>query len=405
VVKYDFKAKDSTGKTKNGSLRAENLNEFYSKLREQNLYCISVQESSSQVSSRDIAPPGSGGSKLGLKYISIFCRQFATMMNAGLTVVKCLDILYRQAENKRLKHALLELYESIKKGNSLSDAMKSLGKTFPSLLISMVESGEASGTLDEVMLSMSTHYEKEKTLRGKVTSAMIYPITLLVVTVLVVAILMIKVVPTFLDMFGSEANLPMATRILMGISNVMANYWYIVAIVLALIVIGTSFLLKIDKYRLMFDHMKIKIPVFGGLLITIITARFSRTVASLYSGGVPIIEAIKIASAVIGNKHIEHKLSIAVDDIKQGVTFSRALMNAETFPTMFTSMVYIGEESGALDSILEKTANFYDEDAQSALTKMVSLLEPLMIVILGLVVGFIIVAVATPMFNQYDLIG
>jgi type IV pilus assembly protein PilC len=406
VVKYEFKAKDLSGKTKTGTIHAENLNEFYAKLREQNLFCISVKEATiASENSIIIGGKSNRGTKLGVKDVAIFCRQFATMLNAGLTVVKCLDILYRQAEKRSIKTVLLQLYESIKKGNSLSSAMRELGKTFPQLLISMVESGEASGTLDEVMLSMSVHYEKEKALKNKITSAMIYPIILVIVSIISVTVMMVKVVPTFMDLFGSKENLPGVTKILIGISNFMVHYWYILLIMIIGLVVGWIFLLKIDSVRLGFDKFKTKIPIFGKLILIVATARFGRTVATLYSGGVPIIESIKIAASVVGNQYILQKLYVVIDDIKQGVPFSKALVNAEVFPTMFSSMVFIGEESGALDDILTKTANFYDDDAQAAMTKMVTLLEPIMILTLAFIIGFIVVAIAVPMFGMYENIA
>lgn len=404
MVKYEFKAKDPSGKTKTGVIRAENLNDFYAKLKEQNLFCISVTESAIQGSDAPMAV-GGGSHKLRLQDIAIFCRQFATMINSGLTVVKCLDILYRQAENKRLKNCLLELYESIKKGNGLSYAMKEQGKAFPQLLISMVESGEASGKLDDVMMSMSSHYEKEKILRNKVQTAMIYPILLIVVAIAVIIILLTCVMPVFFDLFGDPANLPAATKVLVAASNFMTKYWYILLIIVAALVVGGFFLFQVESFRIAFDKFKLKMPVVGKLQQIICTARFSRTVSSLYGGGVAIIESIKISAGVLGNKYLAQQLDLAMSEIKQGIPFSTALTNINTFPAMFTSMVYIGEESGALDSILEKTANFYDEDAQAATAKMVALLEPCMLVVLGLIVGFVVVAIMQAMFGSYNFVA
>lgn len=402
MTSFDYKAKDINGKNKSGTINAESINEFYAKLREQNLFCISYTEKEEHSGN---AINVFGSPKLKLQDVSIFCRQFATMMNAGLTVVKCLDILYRQSENKRIKTIMLELYELIKKGNSLSFALKEQGKTFPTLLISMVESGEASGTLDDVMLSMSAHYEKERILKNKVKSAMIYPIILLIVSVGVVIILLTFVMPTFFEMFDSEADLPGITRGLISLSGAMTEYWYIFVLGAVAIAIACYLLLKIEVVKLFVDTLKTKFPIFGKLLIIVSTARFSRTVSSLYSGGVPIVEAIRIASNVMGNLFISSKLLTVIDDIKQGITFSKALTSANIFPMMFSSMVFIGEESGSLDEILDKTANFYDEESSAAITKMVALLEPCMIVILAVIIGVVVVAIALPMFTMYSTIS
>ncbi len=407
MLNYEFKAKDGQGKTKNGIIKAENLNEFYAKMKEQNMFCLSVREieiGKSMALSVGQAR-ATGGQKLTLKEIAIFCRQFATMMNAGITVVKCLDILYRQAESKRFKHTMLELYESIKKGNALSTAMRDQGKAFPNLLISMIESGEASGKLDDVMLSMSTHYEKEKVLKGKIKTAMIYPIILITVTIGVVILLLTTVMPKIFEVFGDNASLPGSTKVLLGISDFLVNYWYIAIIVLVGIIVGFAFLLQIPSIRLAFDRLKLKIPVVGKLLIIIYTSRFAATVAALYSSGVSIIEAIKIAANVLGNQFVGTKLEEVINEIKQGQTFSKALVNINVFPAMFSSMVYIGEESGALGDILHKTSSFYDEDAQSATSKMIALMEPCMIVIMALIIGFIVISIVQPMFGMYDLIS
>ncbi|MEG2429187.1 MAG: type II secretion system F family protein, partial [Oscillospiraceae bacterium] len=310
----------------------------------------------------------------------------------------------RQAEKKRVKEVMLNLYESIKKGNSLSAALKEQGKAFPALLISMVESGEASGTLDDVMLTMSTHYEKEKILHGKIKSAMIYPIALIVVCIAVVILLLTFVMPTFFDMFEDKGDLPGTTKMLLALSQFLTKYWYVALMLLACMVVGGFFLIKVESVRMFIDRAKVKMPAIGKLQTTIITARFARTISSLYAGGVPIIDCIKIAANVMGNLYISERLGFVIDEIKRGVSFSQALISADCFPQMFSSMVFIGEESGSLDEILEKTANFYDDDASAAISKMVALMEPCMIVVMGLIVGGIVVSIATPMFTMYDQI-
>lgn len=405
MTRYEYKANDVSGRTKSGTLMAENLTDFYAKLKGMGLYCLTVGEAANQSEIVDIFAAKKGGRKLKLQDVSVFCRQFATMLSSGITVVKCLDILYHQADDKHVKNALLRLYEEIKKGNSLSIAMRDLGSTFPSLLINMIQSGEASGKLDDVMLSMSIHYEKEKVLKGKVKTAMIYPIILLVVAVIVIGVLLVVVVPTFMELFGSADNLPATTQLLLGISSFMQSYWWLVIIIGVCLGFGMAALMKVPSIKILFDKMKIKLPQFGKLMMVILTARFSRTISTLYASGMPIIDSIRTAANVLGNLYISSKIEVVIDDIKKGVSLSQALASAELFPTMFTSMVYIGEESGTLDSILETTADFYDEDASAAISKMVALMEPLLIVLLGGVVAFIVISVAEPMFGMYDYIA
>lgn len=403
LTRFEYKAKDMAGKTKVGSMAAENLDDFYAKLREQKLFCMEVQETAtSQGDIGDMISKQRKGHKLKLDLIAIFCRQFATMLGAGITVVKCLDILYHQADNRSMKTALVTLYESIKKGNSLSSAMKDQGSVFPMLLINMIQSGEASGKLDDVMFSMSAHFEKEKALKNKIRAAMIYPIVLIFVSVIVVAILLIQVVPTFMELFGSQENMPASTRILIGTSDFLKVYWWLVLIFIVGAVIGFGILMKNPVFKTVVDRFKIKIPKIGKLMMIVLTARFARTVSTLYSSGVPIIDSIRISANVLGNLYIAQKLELAIDDIKRGVTLSQALTGVGIFPTMFCSMVYIGEESGTLDEILQKTADFYDEDSGAAIARMVALMEPIMIVVLGLIVAFIVVSIAQPMFGMYD---
>lgn len=401
---YKYIAKDISGKTVKGSTEAESMNEFYQKMHELSLFCIDVSESETDYMSVGSLTIGKAR-KIKLKDLTVFCRQFATMVNAGLTVIKCLDILYRQASKKFVKESYLLLYESIKKGNALSNALKEQGATYPQLLISMVESGETSGNLDRILLEMADHYEKERKQRNKMKSAMIYPIILICVCVIVVAVLLTFVMPQFFSLFDSMSSLPWATTVLIAISDSISSFWYIWILAIVGIVILWTCLLKTNAVRLSFDKFKLKVPIAGKLLRTIYTSRFARSVSSLYGSGIPIIEAIRIANNVIGNAYISQRISLVISDIRQGVPFSRSISNIGEFPPMFCSMVFIGEESGSLDDILAKTAAFYDDEADSAITRLVSLLEPCMIVIMGLIIGFIVIAIMIPMFSSYNYIA
>lgn len=240
-------------------------------------------------------------------------------------------------------------------------------------------------------------------MKNKITSAMIYPIVLLVLSVAVVVVLLTFVMPVFFEMFGDNP-LPAPTRALLALSNAMIDYWYIFVIGLVVLVVGGWVALKLSVVRYAFDKLKLKIPVAGKLVMTIYTARFSSTVSSLYSGGVPIIEAIKIASNVLGNMYVSEKLDHVVEDIKQGVPFSRAIMNVDVFPPLFSSMVFIGEESGSLDDILLKTSEYYDEESSNAISKLVALMEPIMIIALAGIVAFIVISIAMPMFQSYQYV-
>lgn len=399
MANFEYKAKDTEGKPQSGTMTASSMNQVYEDLRAKGLLVVSVSE----VDELPAAKKGAvSNKKIKLNDVVVFCRQFSSMMEAGITVIKCLDILYRQTESKELKAVLLRIYETIKKGGSLSGSMRDQGRAFPPLLVSMIESGEASGRLDEVLTSMAVHYEKEKALNNKVKAAMVYPITLGVVATIVVLVLMTAVVPVFVDLVPDPDNIPTGTQILLGISDFIIDYWYIVlAGYFGLFFAGTH-AMRTPSIRIKIDGLLLKIPVFGKLQKIVITARFARTVSSLYGGGVAILECIRIAGSVMGNLYIQNLLTDVTTAVKQGTPFSKALTDIDVFPAMFCSMVYIGEESGSLESILEKTANFYDEDSQAAIGRMVALLEPIMLMVMGAVVGAIVVVIFQTMQLSYD---
>ncbi|MBC7087239.1 MAG: type II secretion system F family protein [Tissierellales bacterium] len=399
-MKYKYVALTKDGFKISGSIESNNESEVISMIRGNNYLPISIERDVESEAKVEIF-----AKKVKKKDLAVFCRQFYTMLDAGLGIVKCLEILSVQTENKTLKKALTEVGEDVQKGVTLSEAMRIHEKVFPSILINMVEAGEVSGNLDTILERMAVHFEKENKTENKVRSSMVYPIVLMVVSIAVVIFMLIFILPTFVGMFeGSDTPLPLPTRILIGLSDFLKSYWYIFIGVVALIVFGISSYINSESGRRFFDSIKLKLPIVKGPTVKIVTSRFTRTLSTLMSSGIPLLRSMEVVSKVVNNKVVEEKLILGIEDIRRGVPLSRMIRDIEIFPPMVDSMVKIGEESGALDDILLKTADFYDEEVDVALTKLTSMLEPLMIVFMALIIGFIVIAMYLPMFEVINTI-
>lgn len=393
MLKYKYSAKQRDGIVIQGEIVAIDTNDFLIKLKDLQLFCLTYSINEEDVEHSTFKVKG--------KNIVIFSRQLATMLSAGVSVVKAIDILYEKSEVPKMRESLRLLYEDLQQGRDLSSAMSNQGNTYPQLLIKMIRSGEVSGTLDSTLEKMADHYEKENKLMNKVRNASIYPIILAVVSVVIVIALLAFVMPTFLGLYGDQ-ELPLATRILIFISDTITQKWYLLLVTTAVVVVAVSILIRRPKIRFRLDRMKLTMPIFGKLNKTILSARFARTFATLYASGVNILEAMEIISEILGNTYIASKFERVITRVSNGEYISTSIADEDMFESMLTSMIYIGEESGRLDSILEKTADFYDEEAQTATQKMVSLVEPMMIVIMGVVVCFLIVAMILPMYGMLN---
>ena len=340
--------------------------------------------------------------KVKLKDLAVFCRQFYTMLNAGVPILTCLEILSDQIENKKLKDATKAINEEVAGGGVLSDAMKNQKEVFPALLVSLVASGEASGNLDSIMLRMATHYEKENKINNKVKSAMIYPVVLGSVAIGAVVFILTYVMPTFTEIFQqSGAALPWSTQFLLDLSEGIKNNWIIIIVGLVIGGFLLNIFFKSDEGILFSSKLKLKLPVLKKLNQMIIVSRFTRTLSTLLASGLPLIEALKIVSSVAGNKIAEDALLKIRDKVMRGESLYSSMTESGIFPTMLYSMVKIGEETGALDDILNKTADFYDEELEAIIQTTVALMEPVLIVVMGVVIGFMVVSIMMPMFDSY----
>lgn len=399
---YKYKAISAEGKTLEGLYEAKSKDDVLVMLRQNQYYPISIIE---KKSSKEIDLSTFFG-KVKLRDIAIFCRQFHTMLQAGVSLISCLDILRLQTENKRFKATIGKVYEKVQQGLTLSESMNRHKDVFPELLINMVVAGEASGNLDVILNRMAVHYEKETKIINKVRSAMVYPIVLAIVAFVVVIFLLIFVLPTFTGLFESSGvALPLPTRILLSISGFLINYWYIALGMCIAFIFLIIILSRLPKVLYFLDGLKFKIPIVKGINQKVVTSRLSRTLSTLLSSGLPLLQVLDIVAQIVNNKVVEKGLSNAKEDVKRGILLSVPIKRMNLFPPMFISMLTIGEESGSIDEILDKTANYYDDEAETALEAMTKLVEPLMLVVMAVVVGSIIASIILPMFDMMNTIA
>ncbi|AFK86960.1 MULTISPECIES: type II secretion system F family protein [Thermoanaerobacterium] len=400
---YTYKVKDMDGNLITGTMELDTLSSCVDSLKQKNYYILDVKE---KVEKKDIFESINSSRKVKVKDIAVFCRQFSVLINAGIPIVASLATLSEQLENKRLKKALNEVYEDVQKGKTLSESMRKHPDAFPMLLFNMIEAGEVSGTLDKVLNEMAEHFEKENNLNQKIKSALAYPAIVSIVAVLVVIFLVTNVLPTFVGMFkNAGAQLPMPTLILLGLSDSIAHYWYIYLGNFVFLIFLLLRTIKTDRGKELFDFLMLKMPIFGPLNVKIITSRFTRTLSTLIGSGIPLMESLLVVEKVVGNTVVANGLKKAEEEIKRGNGLALPLKKIDIFPPMVIQMIKVGEDSGSLDSILKKTADFYDSEVDTAVSQMTTLIEPLIIVFLASIVGFIVVSIVMPMFQMYNFIG
>jgi type IV pilus assembly protein PilC len=340
------------------------------------------------------------------KNIVVFCRVFSTMINAGLPLIQCLDLLSQQEDNKYFAKVIRDIKEDIEGGTSLTDALKKYPKVFDDLFVNLIAAGEAGGILDVVLARLSTYMEKAMKLKSRVKGAMTYPIVVLFISFAVVAVLLLKVIPVFQKMFESMGGqLPGPTMIVIAASEFTQSYWWVILGILIVIVIAFNRFYKTEKGRWVVDLLLLKVPVFGLLLKKVAVARFSRTLSTMLSSGVPILEALTIVSRTSGNIVVEDALLKTRQSISEGESIAQPLEAAKIFPPMVVQMIAVGEATGALDAMLSKIADFYDDEVDNAVTAMTTLLEPVMIVFLGVILGGMIIAMYLPIFKIAGTVG
>ena len=385
MKKFSYEATDVSGKIVRGKEMAEDYQDLQQKLKERNLYCTKY---------RDLGANDAVDVKYRFKTkeVSFISRQLASMTSAGLSLVRALHILQEQQSNKKAKAVLLDIYEEVQKGKSFSDVLAQKPGVFPDLFVSMVAAGEASGTLDLILTRVSDHFANANRTANKVKSAMVYPIILLVLALAVIVLMFTMILPIFADMMDPKDLTPLS-KAMMAFSDSLINYWYIYVIVILAIVFAVWVGRRTPAIKLKMDELVLKIPKIGALIATIYTGRFARNMSNLYASGLQMVDCIEKSVAVLGNAYVNKKFEEVVDNIKLGESMSKAIEKTEIFEGMFTSIIFVGEESGTLDTILSKAADFYEEEADTAIGKLVSMLEPLMIIIMGIAIGLVLAAI------------
>lgn len=401
MPEFEYSAIKKDGKKVNGSYEVDTKEEVVTMLKSNGYYPVSIKaiEGSKEIKLTPF-------SKVKSKDISIFARQFYAMLNSGITILTIVDILRKQTTNKKLQKAIAEIYEDLQKGLTFSESLSKQKSVFPDLFINMAIAGENTGNLDIMMEKMADHYEKENKINNKVRSAMIYPIILSVVSVFVIIFLLTVVMPTFVSMFeDSGAPLPTPTKVLLAISYTIKELWYILLLLLIILAFTFKKYKNTDKGKFTIDTIKLKIPVLNNTLKMIMTSRFTRTLALLQTSGISLLQSLDLVSNVLGNKVGSKFIQDAKEEIKKGSTLGKVIEGTSLFPPMVAVMVNVGEESGALDDILNKTADFYDEEVESAIEKFTSLLEPIMIIVMAIIIGSIVIAMVLPMFDMINTIS
>ena len=397
---FEYEAKTIQGRLIKGKMEAVSKHDLSALLREKGYFPTRITQKSGILNSNIEMMQ-----KVTTKDIAIFCKQFSVIISAGVPILRALEIVKRQTENKKLQKVLSDVVEDVKKGTTLSFSMKK-NKDFPDMLSNMIAVGEASGTLDVILARMAVFYEKETDLNRKIKSATTYPVVICVVAIVVVIFLVTKIVPIFSNMLTSSGGtLPLPTKILMDISHFINTQWYILVIVTALLFILVKIYIKSTSGRFTVDHMKLNLPLFGKLYRKLVTARFARTFGTLISSGIPVLSSIDICSNVIGNVVVQNTLTSTQEEIKKGLGLGETLETTDIFPPMLTQMIMIGEEAGTLDEVLESTAGFYDKEVDAATEQMTNLIQPIILVVLGVVIAYIIISILLPMMDLYSTIA
>jgi len=402
MAMFAYVGRTRGGQTISGEMDAPNREAVVAQLRKQQILAQTVKQKAKDVEFNLFGLVGG----VTDKDIAVFTRQFATMIDAGLPLVQCLEILAVQQPNKGFKKALQDIRQNVEGGATFAAALKRHPKMFSQLYCNMVEAGEAGGILDTILNRLAAYIEKAMQLKRRVKSAMIYPGVIITVAITVVIFLLLFVIPTFKSMFeGFGASLPLPTQIVLEASRITRTYWYIFAGLLVGIVLGLRFYYQTPNGRKVIDGLVLKLPVIGELIRKVAVAKFTRTLGTLISSGVAILDGLEITARTAGNKIIEEAVMRTRASIAEGKTIAEPLKASKVFPPMVVSMIAVGEQTGALDAMLSKIADFYDDEVDVAVGNLTSLLEPMLMVFLGIVIGGVVIAMYLPIFKLITVIG
>ncbi|BDC02917.1 TPA: type II secretion system F family protein [Clostridium perfringens] len=401
MANFKYKAINSEGQRIEGSQSADSESQVREMLLSNQYYPLSIEKENSKGKSSL-----SFNRKVKLKDIAVFCRQFYVMLDSGLSIGKALNILIEQGEKPKLREALIGVNGDLKRGETLASSMRKRKDVFPNLLTSMIDAGERSGNLDIILKRMAEYYEKETKIRGKIKSAMIYPIVLGVVAIIAITFILTFVMPTFVQMFEeNNVDLPTSTKMVLGTSKMLGKYGIIIFLILVTAIILLGKYLKSEEGQYKLSVINLKIPVIKKLTQKIIVSRFTRTMGIVSSSGMSLVTSLEIVASVVGNKIAEKELLKVKEKVLKGEGLGDSIMKIKIFPPMLASMVKVGEEAGSLDSILDKTADFYDDELEREIQTATALIEPAMIVVMGVIIGFLLISILTPMFKMYNSIS
>ena len=394
---FNYKVVDKDGKNKKGTIEAPNRDGAEKKLKSDGYSIMSLTEQNN---------PFSGGlikKKVKSRDLGVFCKQFSAVIKAGVTIISALELMGDQIENPTLKRAVMDAKTYVEKGGTLADALRVNSDVFPPIMINMVAAGELSGNLEVCLDRLVEHFEKDNALSSKIKGAMVYPIVVFIVMIIVVIVVMIAVIPNFTEMFKDMGTkLPLATRMMVAASNFIIHKWYILIIVVAAIVFGCKAFKKSSVGEQFFSNIAIKAPVFGNLTIKSACSRFARTMSTLMASGISMIDAVEQVAKMMDNKIIRDGLMDAKTQVAKGIPLSKPLKDMEVLPPMLSAMTKIGEETGDIEEMLSKVADYYDEEVDAATNKLTAAMEPLIMVILACIEGMIVAAVYGPIMSMYD---
>lgn len=396
---FSYVAVDKRGKEKRGSLEAETRERALEQLKAEGLIPVSVREQGALNKEIDF----SIGKKVKPRDLSVFCRQFVSITQAGVPMKEALQMLSEQTENKWLKRAISEVLLNVEKGNTLADSMRSQSDIFPPMLVNMVEAGEQSGSLEMAFSRMAVHFEKEAKLKATIKKATIYPIILVIAAIGVIAVMLLFVIPIFIDMFADlDIEMPALTMFVMNSSKWMTSHWYVVLAIIVGVVAAYKLIYRTTQGRLTIDRIKMKMPLFGKLTVKTACSQFARTMSTLLMSGISTIDALETTSKIVNNIHYTNAMLKAREEVMKGIPLSEPLEASGIFPPMVYHMTGIGEETGNVEEMLEKMADYYDEEVEMTTQSVLAAMEPIIILFMALIIGTLVIAVISPIASMYN---
>lgn len=396
---FSYVAVDKRGKEKRGSLEAETRERALEQLKAEGLIPVSVREQGALNKEIDF----SIGKKVKPRDLSVFCRQFVSITQAGVPMKEALQMLSEQTENKWLKRAISEVLLNVEKGNTLADSMRSQPDIFPPMLVNMVEAGEQSGSLEMAFSRMAVHFEKEAKLKATIKKATIYPIILVIAAIGVIVVMLLFVIPIFIDMFADlDIEMPAITMFVMNSSKWMTSHWYVVLAIIVGVVAAYKLIYRTTQGRLTIDRIKMKMPLFGKLTVKTACSQFARTMSTLLMSGISTIDALETTSKIVNNIHYTNAMLKAREEVMKGVPLSEPLEASGIFPPMVYHMTGIGEETGNVEEMLEKMADYYDEEVEMTTQSVLAAMEPIIILFMALIIGTLVIAVISPIASMYN---